>query len=143
MTLNPLEFLIFSRQFVKESIHFTFDEDSFIQYRTDYPTNILNELVLSPYDSFSEPIVQTLFLVEIISTKLRTQLMLKFILIILKIQTLMQFQIMRDLSSMMNQSATMMQYIGSSVIILKLRSSETSTQEFLLEAGLPIFFSCL
>nr|KAJ0187750.1 hypothetical protein LSAT_V11C900484110 [Lactuca sativa] len=41
-----------SRQIVEETIHVTFDEDSFIHDQVDHPSSILNELTYSPSDPF-------------------------------------------------------------------------------------------
>ncbi|XP_052623825.1 uncharacterized protein LOC128129226 [Lactuca sativa] len=45
------------RQVIKESIHVTFEDVSFIQDRTNHHANILNEHVHSPSNSLSETIV--------------------------------------------------------------------------------------
>ena len=45
-----------SRQIVEETIHVTFDEDSFIHDRVDHPSSILNDLTYSP----SEPVPELL-----------------------------------------------------------------------------------
>lgn len=46
-----------SSKIVEESIHVTFDEDSYIQDRTDQRVSILNEMILSPYGTLSKTIV--------------------------------------------------------------------------------------
>lgn len=52
-----------SRQIVEESIHVSFDEDSYIQERINQLVCILNELILIPYDTLSEPIIPIINLV--------------------------------------------------------------------------------